>query len=251
MLDALRKIPDARSRGGSAGACPERSRWVRIFFKWRLAPRGGRAAEKVGHDVGAVAPARMWGIVRPTIRRILLLAALSALVSIELHALRAAPAEPPEYAVKAAFVFNFVKYVDWPAGAFADSESPIVIGVLGDNPFGPTLDRMLQGKAVNGRRIVTRRLARADESKSVHLLFICRSEKERLGQIVNTLNASSVLSVADIEQGVERGTAISFAVEHGRVGFSVNLEAAERAGLHVSSKLLRVAQSVRRSSAQR
>jgi hypothetical protein len=156
--------------------------------------------------------------------------------------------ELPEYEVKAAFLFNFVKFVDWPAEVFADGKSPFVIGVLGDDPFGATLTRMLLGKTINGHRLLARRIARLDEIKDVHLLFVCRSEKERLPEILDAVNSIPVLCVSDAERASDRGAAISFGVENGRVVFDVNADAVARTGLRISSKLLPVARSVHQTA---
>lgn len=177
-------------------------------------------------------------------RHLAVLVALSALVYAS-SALCAKPDELPEYEVKAAFLFNFVKFIDWPAGTFTDAKSPFVIGVLGDDPFGSKLSRMLLGKTVNGRRLLARRITRFDELKGVHLLFICHSEKDRLADILDALNTLPVLSVSDTDSAFDRGAAISFGVESGRVVFDVNVDAAGRARLRISSKLLHVARSVR------
>jgi hypothetical protein len=177
-------------------------------------------------------------------RHLAMLAALFILVNAP-SALGGKPDELPEYEVKAAFLFNFVKFVDWPAGTFASGKSPFVIGVLGDDPFGSALSRVLLGKTANGRRMLARRITRLEEIRGVHLLFVCKSEKDRLAEILGALNTLPVLCVSDTDTAFDRGAAISFAVESGHVVFDVNAEAAGRSGLRISSKLLRVARSVR------
>ncbi len=104
---------------------------------------------------------------------------LLACVSVTSHSARAAEAEPLEYQVKAAFLLNFTKFVQWPASAFADENSPVAICILGEDPFGNTLDEMVKGEALSGRQLVVQRIRRAPEPKSCQVLFVAKIGKRR------------------------------------------------------------------------
>ena len=160
----------------------------------------------------------------------------------------AAPAAldaPSEYQVKAACLCRFGNYVEWPEGAFPDADSPFTIGILGKDPFGPALEKTAEGKNIGGRRIVTRRFQRVDEVRACHILFISRSERGRLAQILERLGRSRTLTVSETDQFLQRGGMINFIIESKRVGFEINPDAAERAGLRISSRLLELARIVR------
>ena len=150
-----------------------------------------------------------------------------------------------EYDVKAAFLFNIAKYVEWPAQALAPG-APIVIGILGDDPFGGGIDRLVQGRRVNDHLITVQRATRMADLKNAHILFICASERDRAPQICLAAEPSNIVTVGDTPQ-TEPFAAINFAMEHGRIVFTANLDAARRASTRISSKLLHLAKSVRGS----
>ncbi len=149
-----------------------------------------------------------------------------------------------EYEVKAAFLFNFVKFIEWPDDAFTDSHSPIVIGILGQDPFEGAMDRTISGKSVNSRPLVVKRLSQAHEARSCHIVFVCSSEKKRLAQIFGSLVGANVLTVSETDDFLRAGGAINFVIENHRVRFEVNTIAAHRARLKISSKLLQLARTV-------
>lgn len=155
----------------------------------------------------------------------------------------------PEYDVKAAFLFNIVKFIDWPPEAFASSSTPITIGILGQDPFGPILDRLVQGRVINQRRVIIRRATRVGELKNAHIVFISPSEAGHAAEICAALQTGPVISVGDSDQTSPYVT-INFSVEAGRIVFSVNRGPAERAGMKISSKLLNLAKSVRTAITQ-
>lgn len=175
-------------------------------------------------------------------RAALICAALLSLAAAEPARAQAPP--PTEYQVKAAFLFNFSQFVDWPAASFADSRSPLVIGVLGDDPFGATLDEIVRGEIVNGRALVVRRYQSLDQLDTCHILFIDRSQDSQLDAIVAALKGRSVLTVGDFESFAQRGGMIRFATVGNKIRLRVNLAAAQQAKLTISSKLLRPAQIV-------
>lgn len=162
------------------------------------------------------------------------------------HATRPAWAQssPSEYEVKAAFLFNFAKFVEWPEDSFADSYSPIVIGILGQDPFSGALDHTIGGKTVNGRALMVKRLAQGQDARACHILFVCSSERKRLSQILASLGGTSVLTVSDMDDFAYAGGIINFVLENSKVKFQVNATAAARARLRISSKLLTLARKV-------
>jgi hypothetical protein len=169
------------------------------------------------------------------------LAAVVALAVAGLLGGRCAVAAPTAQQVEAVFLFYFSQFVDWPPRAFADGRSPIVIGVLGADPFGGALDQAVAGEQVNGRPIVVRRLKSIDEAAGCHILYISSSESARLPQILSTLKGRSVLTVSDLGDFVQSGGMIRFGLVDQRVRLFINAQAAQAAGLTVSSKLLRAA----------
>lgn len=159
-------------------------------------------------------------------------------------ALSAEPAAFPEYEVKAVFLFNFAQFVDWPLATFPDAQSPIVIGVLGRDPFAGALDEAVKGEKVNGRPFVIQHYSRLDEIKNCQILFVCRSETGRLPTILAALKGRSILTVSDADNFTEQGGMIRFVTEQNKVRFRINLEPAKAANLTLSSKLLRPASIV-------
>ncbi|MHB9027251.1 MAG: YfiR family protein [Candidatus Latescibacterota bacterium] len=152
---------------------------------------------------------------------------------------------PPvrEYQVKAAFLFRFANFVDWPDRAFQSKESGFVIGVLGDNPFGEALDS-LKGKTIKGRRVVVRNYTEVEDALNCQVLFISGSENDNLPSIIKSLSESPVLTVGDREGFCRKGVMINMVPVEKNIGFEVNDSAARRAGLRISSQLLKLAQKI-------
>lgn len=159
-------------------------------------------------------------------------------------------AKPTEYQVKAAYLYHFGRFVEWPAG-LAMKHQGFEICVLGQDPFGPTLDAAVAGEAIEQSLVRVRRITNASESASCRILFISTSEESNLKKILNELRKDPVLTVSDIPHFVQRGGMIRFVPEDNRVRFEVNLGAAQDAGLILSSELLKVAVNVERSSRAR
>jgi hypothetical protein len=176
--------------------------------------------------------------------RIRLLAALPAVVWSPWRSRPARAATTGEYEVKAAFLYNFAKFVEWPQEVFAGSDGHLVVGVLGDDPFGEALDRIAQQKTVQGRRIVIRRWRNLKDVMGAHVLFVSPAEERNLAAILRVTKDSHVLTVSDLEGFAERGGAISLFLEERRVRFAVNLKATEQAGLKMSAQLLKIAKIV-------
>lgn len=153
--------------------------------------------------------------------------------------------KPTENDVKAAYLFNFGKFVKWPTAA--TSNSAFVICVLGDDPFGAILDATINGEKIEGRAVEVRRIASVKESHSCRVAFVSSSEQSRLKLVMTELDAG-VLTVSDMPHFLDNGGMIQFVLEGNRVRFEVNLRAAEKAGLTLSSELLKVATNVRKES---
>jgi YfiR/HmsC-like len=153
-------------------------------------------------------------------------------------------AAPTTSQVEAVFLFNFSQFVDWPAQAFPQPDSPIVIGVLGSDPFDGTLDEVVRGEMVKGRPLLVRRFQRVEQLTDCHILFISRSERPRLEPIVQMLKGRSILTVSDLDEFATQGGVIGFVLMDNKIRLRVNLQAAKEAGLTLSSKLLRPAQIV-------
>jgi len=150
----------------------------------------------------------------------------------------------PEYQVKAAYLFNFLKFVEYPGESFADPLAPIVIGVVGDDPFGNALPQVVIGKTVQGRDLVIHVYRSGEDLRGAHILFISASERKRLPTILASLHGSSVLAVSDASGFLDAGGMIQFLNENDRVRFAINTDATSRAKLKVSSKLLSLARPV-------
>ena len=149
----------------------------------------------------------------------------------------------PEYQVKAVFLFNFAQFVDWPPKAFPEAQTPLVIGVLGEDPFGTYLDETVRGEKVNNRPLVVQRYRRTGDIKTCHVLFINRSETDRLEQILASLRGRNILTVGDTDDFAQRGGMIQLVTEKNKIRMRINLEVVKAANLTISSKLLRVAET--------
>lgn len=160
------------------------------------------------------------------------------------RALLAQTARASEYQVKAVFLLNFAQFVDWPPEAFPDSETPFVIGILGDDPFEGFLDQTVRGERVRARGFQVRRYHSVDEITTCHILFLRGHSSDRLGEILANLRARPILTVSDADRFAERGGMIRFVNDRNRIRLQINPVAAEAAHLTISSKLLRVAEVI-------
>ena len=142
------------------------------------------------------------------------------------------------YKLQGRYLVNFTEFVDWPPRTFATRASPILIGVLGEDPFGDVLDEILKNRLVNGRRLEIKRSRTVDDLKACQVLYISNSEKAHQVQLLATLAGQPVLTVSDLDEFLARGGMIRFRVHRQKVRFSVNIAAAERAGLKIDSQLL-------------
>ena len=157
-----------------------------------------------------------------------------------------APAEtrpPTEYQVKAVFLYNFAKFVEWPETALSSSMAPLNICILGKNPFDGSLD-VIRDKTVRGKSLIVTRNPSIEKLGSCHVLFISASEKNQLSQIIRSLKNVSVLTVGDMEGFTLTGGMINLVMRDNKVAFDINLKSARHAGLRISSQLLRLANTV-------
>lgn len=153
--------------------------------------------------------------------------------------------EMDEYQVKAAFLYNFAKFVDWPSQTFKTPQDPIVICVLGHNPFGNALQEVIRGKLVDGRAFAFRQVANAGEADSCQILFVSSAEGKRFRSLWGSLKPAGILTVGEAQGFAVNGGVINFKLDDGRVRFEINVKAAEGEQLRISSKLLSLAQIVR------
>lgn len=153
-----------------------------------------------------------------------------------------------EYQLKAAFLYNFSKFVQWPPERFPDEKSPIVIAVLGDNPFGAELENAVRGRLVNGRPIVVKIIDSLEQAGAAQVLFVEAKEERRLGDSLALLHRASVLTVGETRQFAAMGGIITFTLAEDKVRFEINQLAGEQAGLRINAQLLKLATPVRKSS---
>lgn len=157
-------------------------------------------------------------------------------------------AKAVEYEVKATYLYNFARFVRWPAQGLNGQSDSFAICVLGDNPFGLALQATVAQETIGGKSVVARQISVPQDAMNCRVLFISSSENKRLKQILTSLDTASVLTVSDLPHFTLRGGMVQFVLEGNRVRFEVNSATAERAGLTLSSELLKVAVNVRRSA---
>lgn len=153
-------------------------------------------------------------------------------------------APPSEYQLKAAFLYNFAKFIDWPRSVFATPQSPFAICILGADPFGPAIDQTLRGKTVADHPVIVQRARDVSEVRHCQIVFVSSQEKQPLAEILDGLQKSSVLVVGETEHFADSGGTIQLFLDEGHIRFAINTDAAENAGLHISSKLLALAKIV-------
>jgi hypothetical protein len=151
---------------------------------------------------------------------------------------------PTEVQVQAVFLYNFSRFVEWPAQTFSAPGDPFVIGILGSDPFGARLDEAVRNEQINGHPLTVRRFRNVAEVDNCQILFVDRSEVARLGQILAALDHRSTLTVSQADGTAQRGVMIQFATENNRIRLRINVESARASGLTISSKLLRPAEIV-------
>ena len=148
-----------------------------------------------------------------------------------------------EYRLKAAFIYNFAKFVQWPRMVFAGPTSPVVLGIIGNDPFGEALEA-IRGKLVEEHKLLIKHIGKTDQLEDLNILFIPSSEQKRLGQIQRALGSKPILTISDIDDFVKQGGMIGFIQKDGKIRFEINLTVARKVGLEMSSKLLQLAEMV-------
>ena len=146
--------------------------------------------------------------------------------------------------VQAAFLFNFTKFVTWPKDAFQRADNAVVIGVLGEDPFGQVLEDTIRDKTVMGKPLTVKRFQTIQDAANSHILFLSSSEEPHLPEIMKALKHTSVLTVSDMAQFAERGGMVALTLDEQRIRLKVNLDAVDRAGLKMGSQLLKLAKIV-------
>jgi hypothetical protein len=173
------------------------------------------------------------------LRRLRVLACCSAL----LVSAPALPA-PGEYQVKAVFLFNFARFVEWPTVTFVSASAPFALCVYGEDPFGSDLDAVVRGESVVGRPMVVRRVRELGELTGCQIVFIANSAERELESVVAALDRSATLTVSDLEGAAQRGVMVRLLTVNGRVRLRVNIDKVRAARLTMSSNLLRAAEIV-------
>jgi hypothetical protein len=158
--------------------------------------------------------------------------------------LGAAEEEAVEYAVKAAFLVNFTKFVEWPAGSFPDAKAPFVMGILGKDPFGKIIDAAVVGKKTGAREITLRRLEGTRGIEACHILFIASSEAGRREEIRRACAGKPILTVAEFPDFAETEGTVEFVKQDNKVRLEINIDNAREARLKVSANLLRIARTI-------
>jgi YfiR/HmsC-like len=156
-------------------------------------------------------------------------------------------AEASEYQIKAAFLYNFAKFVEWPPETFKDAGAPIHICVLGSSPVRWMLEDAVRNKNIDGRVLAVRAIAQVSEAGNCQILFVSASEQKHLRAILETTKSSDVLTVGETNSFTADGGVVGFSLDQGRIRFDINLQAAQLERLRISSKLLSLATSVRKA----
>ncbi len=169
---------------------------------------------------------------------------IAAALAVAYAAVCAAATAPGEYQVKAVFLFNFTQFVEWPAAAFPDDNTPFVIGVLGKDPFGAHLDEAVRGERVGARPLIVERYESLEKIGEPQILFVGDLMAERPAELAAALAGRNVLTVGDAQSRTGRDVVIGFISDRNRIRLRINLKAAQDAGLVISSKLLRPAEIV-------
>lgn len=148
----------------------------------------------------------------------------------------------PEYQVKAVFLFNFTHFVEWPSTSFASDQSPLVIGILGENPFGAYMENVVSGEKVNDHPLVVYHYENLEEINTCHILFINKTETNNLSDILTSLKGKNILTVSDTPDFMQQGGMVRFFTRNNKINLQINLNATKLTKLEISSKLLRLAE---------
>jgi hypothetical protein len=180
-------------------------------------------------------------LLRQQRRTTLLVAGVAGLLFSGISTAAPLPTERPrEYDLKAVLLYNFALFTEWPAHAFPGKDSPLIIGIFGDDPFGAAIDQVVENEAVNGRKLLVQRYRRLQDVQACHILFISRSEADRVDRILAALKQSPILVISDIERFAANGGMVAFVNQGSRVQLEINRSALREGKISLSSKLLRL-----------
>jgi hypothetical protein len=149
-----------------------------------------------------------------------------------------------EYQIKAVFLYNFSQFVEWPEKAFTHADAPLIIGVLGENPFANYLEETVKGEKVNGHPLEVKHFQTIGQVSECHILFIHMNEKDEVKKVLAVLGERNILTVSELANFAKQGGIVRFFTEDNRTRIRINLDAAKKAELTISSKLLKVADVV-------
>lgn len=152
-------------------------------------------------------------------------------------------AAPSEYALKSVFLYNFCRFIEWPSSAFSSPNEPLIIGIVGEDPFGPLLNEAVAGETYHGRPIRIEHYRSARDIKRCHLLFVSRTEAGQTAEILAAVTGKNVVTVGENDAFIDRGGMIALTAEQSRVRLRINPVTLRAANVEVSSKLLRVAEN--------
>jgi hypothetical protein len=212
-------------------------------------PLGGRTAPV---RRGAAPATRQFGPVLPNVavaitfslRRLAITWVLVLLLLVQAWTGSTQPAQYSEYQVKGAFLVKFAMFVDWPTTSFPDPNTPITIGILGEDPFGGEFEAALKSEVASGRHFELKRFGNLQELTDCHMIFVTAQESQRLPEILGATRGKPVLIVGDRDRFAHEGGMVNFIKESGKVRFEVNAAAIEAHGLKISAKLLQVSRPV-------
>ena len=146
-----------------------------------------------------------------------------------------------EYEIKAAYLYNFSKFIEWPGSSMKQTQGTFIIGVLGKDPFGGFLEQVIEGKNVRGAIMTIKRFHRLDELQYCNILFISASETSNLSKIFDSLKNENILTVSDMPEFIRNGGMIQLYAENNKIRFAIHVGATERSNLKLSAKLLNLA----------
>ena len=217
--------------------------WWRGTLPFAL-PRNTRKTGRVRLTEVASSPTWWW---RGTAPFALLAIGLMILGLPTVRSLQAQVPKPTEYEVQAAYLSNFGRFVEWPVKAGANEKEPFYVCVLGQDPFGPLLDAALKGETIGGAPMVAKRVAGVADAVNCRIVYVNTAKDTPLRALLTALGNSNVLTVGEAADFTQQGGMIQFVLEGNRVRFEINLAAAQKAGLNLSSQLLKVAVAIRRT----
>jgi hypothetical protein len=149
-----------------------------------------------------------------------------------------------EYQIKAVFLFNFAQFLEWPTNAFASPEAPIVIGIVGKDPFGSALKETVKGELIGGRQLIIKNFAPGEEIDFCHILFVHRLDQSKVKDLLEQIKDKNTLTVSDDKNFIASGGMINFITANNKIKFQINPDRARANGISISSKVLKLAEIV-------